>query len=391
MGLIAITARTAERLPMTHRILLLSVSAGAGHVRAAEALRTYAEQIEGVTALHLDAMDYVPASFRALYADFYVKLVNKHPDLWGMLYRASSEARPNGPVQKLRRAMERLNTRALLKAIKDFAPDAIVCTHFLPAELLMHEIRRERLSIPVWVQVTDFDLHRMWVIPHMTGYFAPNGEIAFRMEANGIAAECIHATGIPIMPAFATPLQREACAAEFGIDPARPVFMLMGGGAGVGKLDQLAAGLLALEGDFQLLVLAGRNAAALATLNELAAQHPQRLFPHGFTHQVERLMACADLMITKPGGLTTSECLAMGLPMIVNAPIPGQEERNADFLLEQGAALKAIDEVALRYRIRQLAAQPDKLAAMGRQARSLGRPHAARAVLDVVLAQLGGR
>ena len=376
---------------MTRKILLLSVSAGAGHVRAAEALRRYAEEHDAVSALHLDAMDYVPASFRKIYADFYIQLVNKHPQLWGMLYTASSEARPNSPIQKLRRAMERLNTRALRKAIEDFGADAIICTHFLPAEMLMHEIRRDRLRTPVWVTVTDFDLHRMWVIPHMTGYFAGNDEIAFRMQAAGIDAQSIHATGIPIMPAFAAELDRAACAAELGVDPERPLFLLMGGGGGVGKLVQVAERLLALEGNFQLLVLAGRNAVALATLQTLAKQHPGRLFPHGFTDKVERLMACADLVITKPGGLTTSECLAMGRPMIVNAPIPGQEERNADFLLEHGAALKAIDDIALAWRIRQLAARPAKLVLMAQQARALGKPYAARDVLKIVLAHLTTR
>ncbi len=373
---------------MSKKILLLSVSAGAGHVRAAEALRRYAEEHDGVTALHLDVMDYVPASFRKIYADFYIQLVNKHPQLWGWLYQASSEARPNSPLQKLRRAMERLNTRALHRAIEEFGPDAIICTHFLPAEMLMHEIRRNRLDTPVWVQVTDFDLHRMWVIPHMTGYFAANDEIAFRMQASGIPEASIHATGIPIMPAFAAPPEREACAAELGVDPQRPAFLLMGGGAGVGKLEQVAERLLELPGNFQLIVLAGKNAAALATLQSLAERHAGRLFPQGFTDKVERLMACADLVITKPGGLTTSECLAMGRPMIVNAPIPGQEERNADFLLEQGAAMKAIDEIALAYRIRQLVATPERLQSMAQRARALGRPHAAREVLGIVLSQL---
>jgi processive 1,2-diacylglycerol beta-glucosyltransferase len=376
---------------MSKKILLLSVSAGAGHVRAAEALRAYAQDNEDIDALHLDVMNYVPTNFRKLYADFYIRLITRHPRLWGMLYQISGDARPDALVQKLRRAMERLNTRALRKAIEDFGPDAIVCTHFLPAEMLMHEINHDRFHIPVWVQVTDFDLHRMWVIPRMTGYFAANEEIAFRMQACGIAPDAVHTTGIPIMPAFATPPDRATCCAELGIDTGRPVFMLMGGGAGVGKLDQVARNLLALDGDFQLLVLAGKNVQALATLTTLAADYPGRLFPHGFTDKVERLMACADLVITKPGGLTTSECLAMGLPMIVNAPIPGQEEHNADFLLEQGAALKAIDEVALNWRVQHLIAQPQTLASMATRAAALGRPHAARQVLDIVLAQLAGR
>lgn len=373
---------------MSKRILLLSVSAGAGHVRAAEALRACAEGYADVSTLHLDVMDYVPDSFRKVYADFYIKLINAHPNLWGVLYRHSAALKPSSLTEKMRRTTERLSTRDLLKAIREFNPDAIICTHFLPAELLMHEIRRERLQVPVWVQVTDFDLHRMWVISHMAGYFAGNEEIADRMHANGIPAERTHVTGIPIMPAFSQAPSREVCAAEFGLDPARQTFMLMGGGAGVGALESITEKLLGMDGDFQLIVLCGRNAKLLGALQTLAKQHPERLFPQGFTHQVERLMACADAIVTKPGGLTTSECLAMGLPMIVNAPIPGQEEHNADYLMEQGAALKAIDGIGLVYRVRHLTEHPEKLAEMSRRARALGRPHAAKAVLDTVLADI---
>ena len=368
------------------RLLLLSVSAGAGHMRAAEALRANAENLDAnLCARHIDVMDFVPSGFRKLYTDFYIKLVNKAPALWGYLYQVTNEAEPDSTSQKIRRAVERLNARALLKEIAAFQPDAIICTHFLPAEILFHQIRKARLNCPVWVQVTDFDLHRMWVIPQMTGYFAANEEVAFRMQAQGIAAQTIHVTGIPIMPAFAQTPDRTECARALGLDPARTTILLMGGGAGIGSLETVAERLLTLDKDFQLIVLAGKNAAALAALQELARAHPGKLFPQGFTNQVERLMACADLVITKPGGLTTSECLALGLPMIINSPIPGQEERNADFLLEQGAAMKAIDGVTLEYRIRLLLDHPDKLAAMRARAKALGRPDAANEVLQNVL------
>jgi processive 1,2-diacylglycerol beta-glucosyltransferase len=371
------------------KILLLSVSAGAGHMRAAEALRSYAEGAHAdVHALHLDVMNFVSSAFRKFYSNAYIKLVEKHPALWGMLYRMTAEAEPDATLQKLRRGIERLNTRALLKAIDAFAPDAIICTHFLPAEILQHKIKHARRHAPVWVQVTDFDLHKMWVMPHMTGYFAANDEVAFRMRAAAIAPETIHVTGIPIMPAFAQPQSREECAREFGIDPARPTFLLMGGGAGVGQLDQVAERLMTTAKDFQLVVLAGKNVAVLAKLQKLATQHPRRLFAHGFTHHVERLMACADLVITKPGGLTSSECLAMGVPMIVHSPIPGQEERNADYLLEQGAAMKAVDTLGLEFRIQMLLAQPQRLQRMRDKAAALGRPHAAANVLQIVLSAL---
>jgi processive 1,2-diacylglycerol beta-glucosyltransferase len=377
------------------RILLLSVSAGAGHVRAAQALEAAAAALaqdgQAVEARHLDVMDYVPSSFRRIYADFYLRLITRHPQLWGMLYRITDDTHPDALTQRMRRTIERLHTRRLRAAIAQFAPDAIVCTHFLPAELLARQIRKGRIRMPVWLQVTDFDLHRMWVIPGLAGYFAASPEIAQRMRAVGLPASRVHTTGIPVMPAFAGPHDRRALAAGFGIDPARPAYLVMGGGAGVGALDELADTLLSSAGDFQLVVLAGRNAAMLDRLRALAAsRHAGRLFPQGYTPHVDRLMACCDLAITKPGGLTTSECLAMGLPMIVNAPIPGQEERNADYLMEQGAAWKAIDAVSLAWRIARLQAEPAKLAAMAASARAIGRPHAAREVIGTVLAHLDG-
>jgi processive 1,2-diacylglycerol beta-glucosyltransferase len=377
-------------------ILLLSVSAGAGHARAAEAIRAYAAQADPTcTLIHLDVMDYVTSGFRKIYTDFYLQLVNRAPTLWGYLYNFTNEAKRDSSMEKLRRSVERWNAKALLREIQKLQADAIICTHFLPAEMLARLITRQELACPVWVQVTDFDLHRMWVQTGMAGYFAANDEVAFRMRASGIPAEQIHVTGIPIMPAFSQRLDREICAKELGLDPHKLTFMLMGGGAGLGNLDELAARLLDLELDsnacdsaFQLIVLAGKNIPTLLALQALAKHYPDRLFPVGFSSQVERLMTCSDLIITKPGGLTTSECLALGLPMIVNAPIPGQEERNADYVMEQGAAIKAIDSLALEFRLRALIEQPQKLDQMREQASRLGRPHAAQHVFECVINNL---
>ena len=368
------------------RLLLLSVSAGAGHARAAEALRVAAEAHYGAQTLHLDVMDHVTTAFRKLYTDYYLRLVDKYPALWAQLYRITNETPADAPGARLRRGIERLNARDLRKAIAAFAPDVVICTHFLPAELLLREHERGRLDAPVWVQVTDFDLHALWEVPRMAGYFAASDEVAYRMRARGLPPERVHVTGIPIMPAFGQPLDRAACARELGLDPGKPTLLLMGGGAGVGALDEAAATLLALDVDFQLIALAGRNAAMLDKLQALARRYPGKLFPQGYTDRIERLMGAADLAISKPGGLTTSECLALGLPMLVFAPIPGQEERNCDYLLEHGAALKAVDATALEYRVRALLADPARLATMRDSARRLGTPDAARAVLARVFA-----
>lgn len=377
------------------KILLLSVSAGAGHARAAEAIRAYAAiAYPNCTVTHLDVMDYVTRGFRQIYTDFYLKLVNHAPSLWGYLYNFTNEVKRDSSIEKWRRGLERWNAKKLLREIHSFKADAIICTHFLPAEMLSRLIARKELTCPVWVQVTDFDLHRMWIHEGMAGYFAANQEVAFRMRSQGIEAERIHVTGIPIMPAFAQAPSRAICASALGIDSTKLTIVLMAGGAGLGQLDQLAVQLLQMRfaqvddaSAFQLIVLSGKNTKALHALQNVALDYPRRLFPIGYTTQVERLMACADLIITKPGGLTTSECLAMGLPMIVNAPIPGQEERNADYVMEQGAALKAIDGLALEYRIRELIANPSRLEAMRKQATRLGQAHAAKAVFEIVSAR----
>ena len=377
--------KTQSLLHKPKRILVLSVSAGAGHGRAAEALCQSANALHDCEAQHIDVMRLVSRIFRMIYVDWYLALVSRFPLVWGALYGFMQRADSQSPLQKLRRFVERLGTRELRAEIDRYQPDAIICTHFMPAELLANLIAQGELQCPVYVQVTDFDLHPMWVHAGMAGYFAANDEVAFRMRAQQIAAQTIQVTGIPVMRAFSPDISsasaRTDCAQSLGLDPHRTTLLLMGGGAGLGNLQQIAARLLKMERDFQLIVMAGKNPQLLADLQKLALAYPGRLLAQGFTHQVERIMACADLVITKPGGLTTSECLAMGLPMIINSPIPGQEERNADYLLEQGAALKASDADTLDYRIHYLLNHPEKLALMKERALAIGKPSAANAVI----------
>jgi processive 1,2-diacylglycerol beta-glucosyltransferase len=370
------------------RLLLLSVSAGAGHSRAAEALAAEARaSFADVAARHIDVMTLVPQSFRALYTDYYIKLVEQHPSVWAYLYHVTDKMPRDALFAKTRRAIERLNARKLHDLIDQFAPDHIVCTHFLPAELLAHDIKRGRIVPPVWVQVTDFDLHRMWVQAGMRGYFAANNEIAFRMVAQGIPYDSVHVTGIPVMPIFSQRADRSECANELGIAPDRITLLVMTGGSGLASGEAIIERLSELPGDFQIVALAGKNQQLLEKYRALAAAHPGRIFPLAFTTTIERVMAAADLAITKPGGLTISECLAVGLPMVLVAPIPGQEERNADYLMEQGVAVKAPDMVALEYKISQLLKHPERLERMRKSMRGLALPDAAHAVLSHVLGE----
>jgi processive 1,2-diacylglycerol beta-glucosyltransferase len=373
-----------------NKLLILSVSAGNGHVRAAQALEATARSLPSAPAVtHIDAMQHVAGGFRKVYTDWYIKLVNRHPDVWAYLHQKSDETPHTATSQRLRRALERVSSQDLLRVVRAEQPSAVICTHFLPAELLMRERSRGRLDCPVWVQVTDYDLHNMWLVPGMSGYFAATEEVAWRMRSRGLPADRLHVTGIPVMPAFSDPsdpaLARARCRAELGLADDKPVLLMVSGGAGVGDLPTMVVDLLAQGGDYRVVAVAGRNAQAHAALQKLSEAHPGRLVAVGFTDRMQALMAAADLVITKPGGLTVSECLALGRPMLLVSPIPGQEEHNAGFLMEQGAAWLAYDAIGLRYKVGLLMREPARLAAMAACSRRLGRPDAARAVLDRVL------
>ena len=363
---------------------VFSVSAGAGHVRAAESLVAAASKLD-IRATHHDVMDIVPPLFKKVYAESYLTLVTKHPALWGYLYSKTDLRKIDSALDKLRLAVERLNTQKLKDILADDPPDYIICTHFLPAQIFARWRRKKRMATPVWVCITDFDVHMLWVHHHLTGYCTASEEVAWRLKNKGIDEAAVVVTGIPVMPAFSSSPDREECARELEIRSNQMTILLMSGGAGVGAVHKLAERLLAVPHDFQLITIAGRNKRLLQSLGEVARKYPGRLKPLGFTTSIERVMAACDLVITKSGGLTTSECLAMGLPMIVVFPIPGQEERNADYLLEHGAAMKAYDEAGLEFRVRSLFEDPKLLETMQANARRLGRPTAATDVLNTVL------
>jgi processive 1,2-diacylglycerol beta-glucosyltransferase len=372
---------------MSSKILVLSVAAGAGHVRAADAVVAAAKAAHPpLEATHLDLLSLVPKEFRTLYAEQYIKLVEKLPELWSFLYAKSDRPSRGTLIGRLKRTVEKMNTRKLDAEIERLAPDLILCTHFLPAELLSNQRAKGVKLPPVWVQVTDFDVHALWVHPHIDRYCVASDEVAFRLADRGVPREKISVTGIPVMPQFAVKHARAVCAAELGTAPDRFTVLMMAGGAGVGALDEIAARVLQTPRDLQVVALAGRNAPLLKRLQTLARKFPGKFFPLGFTTTVERVMAAADLVVTKPGGLSVSECLAMRRPMLLVSPIPGQEERNADYLLESGAAVKAIDGATLEFKLARLIAEPARLQAMSDAANRIGRPHAARDVVALISA-----
>lgn len=365
---------------MKKRVLILSTSAGTGHVRAAQALeRAFATDPRVAAVKHADALDFTTAIFREFYSTLYMKLVRSAPDVLGWAYKASDEPWKG---DDFRLQIDRLNTRPLVKMICDFDPQITVCTHFMPAGIIAHLIAKGELDTHHSIVVTDLDCHAMWLTRVFNRYFVAIDETKAHLEAIGLPAERITVSGIPIDPIFAEPIDRAAVRAEFGLHAEKPVLLLSAGALGVGPTEFVVERLMKLRTDAQTIVICGKS----DELRErIAAKVDARFHLLGYTSRMHDLMKISDLFIGKPGGLTTSEALACGLPMAIISPIPGQEERNTDHLLEEGAAIKFNELTTIPFKIDRLLSNPARLAAMRENARAFGHPHAARTIVDTLL------
>ncbi len=378
---------------MEPRILVLSASVGAGHLRAAEAVELALRQVvPGATVKNLDVLSLTNAAFRRVYGKAYLDLVNKVPHVLGYFYDLLDQPSRSGRNRsdRLRLAVEKLNLQSFIRFLQQEPWDLIINTHFLPAEIIASLRRQERLSVPQVTVTTDFETHRLWMNEPCEHYFTATQEGALYLESWGVPRDHISVTGIPVHPAFSKPKERAACLARQGLTGNRPVILQLSGGFGVGPIEKLYRALLAVEEALEIMVVTGRNEAVKAQLEavEVPARHQVKLF--GFTNQIDELMRAADLVVSKPGGLTTSETLACGAAMVIVNPIPGQESRNSDYLLENGAAIKANNVPTLSHKITALVRNPERLALLKANARRLGRPRAAFDVVKSSLALLAG-
>jgi len=234
--------------------------------------------------------------------------------------------------------------------------------------------------------ITDFEAHALWMASCVDLYCVAAEETKARLVARGAPVERIVAKGIPIAARFAGVGSRRAARKALGLRDDRPVLLVLSGGFGMGRVGQILGPLDRIARPVQVVVVCGRNEALRRELAGPERRHPTRVL--GFAPNLQEWMTAADLTPTKPGGLTSAEALALGRPLLIVDPIPGQETANSDFLLEHGAAAKVNHVADLPFRVEQLLGSR-KLAAMARAARALGRPHAARAVCEEVARRLG--
>jgi processive 1,2-diacylglycerol beta-glucosyltransferase len=368
---------------MKKRVLILSASAGTGHVRAAEALaKAFAEDSRVEAVENHDALRYTNKLFRDFYSKLYIQMVRSAPNVLGWIYKTSDEPWKGDEV---RLRLDRLQSQKLVRMIQKFRPDITVCTHFMPVGIISHLIAKGLLDAHLSIVVTDLDMHAMWLSRVFHRYFVAIDETRAHLEALGLPRERITVSGIPIDPVFAEPVNRAAVLAEYGLDAEKTTLLLSAGALGVSPTEITVVRLMQLRHDTQTIVVCGKSEETRARVTAIVGENNPRFKILGYTDRMHDLMKISDLFVGKPGGLTTSESLACGLPMAIISPIPGQEERNSDHLLEDGAAIKCNEMTTLPFKIDRLLDDPARLAAMKQSAKKLGRPDAARTIARTLI------
>ncbi len=374
-------------MPKPLRILIATVTAGGGHLAAAAALdEAWRELRPNDTVERVDLTKFFSPLHRKIHADGYVKLVARAPELWGMIFTKTDDPKVARRLNRIKQLFPSRARTRFARYVNEFNPDVVLCTHYEPVDGLGEMRRNQKTKPPLVVSVvTDFEAHALWMDVDVDLYCVAAEETKARLIARGATAENVIATGIPIAARFAAKLDALAVRRTLGLRDDLPTLLVLSGGFGMGPVGKILAALDQVDREFQTVVVCGRNEELRRELAAQDRKHPTRVL--GFTANMHELMGVTDLILTKPGGLTSSEALALGKPLFILDPIPGQEAANSDFLLERGAAVKVNRVEDLPFRVAQLLGSK-KLNEMANAAKALGRLKSAEAVCQSVMARL---
>ncbi len=368
------------------KILILSLTFGGGHNSAANAMKEYFTAADAACET-LDTFGYVSPTIADSINKGHLFVSGHMGRAFGIGYHSAEKRRPIQIAQMTpAQIMSMPLARDILTYISQSKPDAILFTHCF-AGIVLHLLKKEgKITVPTVGIVTDFAFHPYWEDCTANDYVViPSPDLRFQGRRKGFSDGQMLPLGIPISPRFGESMAKAAARERLGLAPNGPTVLLMGGSMGHGKMADSVAALdaLPLGEDFQIIVVCGANKKMLSDMEKLETKH--RVLKLGFANNVDVLMDASDVIVTKPGGLTTSEALAKRLPMIIVNPIPGQESRNAEFLLNSGTALATNDLCGADELVYRLLTNPTRREAMQKCIDALRCPQSTRNICEFVL------
>lgn len=354
--------------------LFLSASTGGGHDKAAEAVIECMKQRNPDSGnLLSNSLKNISPVFNRLIVNTYLHTIKNTPNVYGSLYKLSES---NESLTDITKSLNRFFSFKLSDFIDAAAPSVIVSTHTIPLQMVSMLKRKEKLTIPAIGIVTDFTNHYFWKLDNIDAFIVANEYIKDDMVKMGIQGSRIYTFGIPVCSSFRQRKDRNVLLAEFGLKN-KPTVLVMGGSLGLGEIKKVFISLLECRREIQIIAVTGMNRKLEIQLRELAADAVKTVRILSFTDRVSDLMDISDVIITKPGGVTVAEALVKRIPIIIMSPLPGQEERNANFLMNNGAAARLYPGDDIENILHQILDNPVRLRQLKEMSALLARPDAA--------------
>lgn len=363
------------------KVLIVYAKAGAGHRRAAEAVyAAFKRRVKDKDVTLIDCLDYTSIWFKSFYPQVYIFLVRFLSPLWAAIYYALDNRVVYSLIKPLRRLTNHLNSKRFEEFLKKENPQVVISTQFFASEVVAYLKRKGKISSTLISVVTDFGAHTFWESKDVDVFVVASDDTKGDLLSRNIPEEKIKVLGIPIEPP-PKEFSKTELKQEIGLKRGLFTVLLVGGGFGVGPIKELVFGLDKLDDEVrdrvQLLIVCSRNKKLQGEMANIAPKLKVHSKIFGFVPDLYKMMLASDVIISKSGGLTTSESLASGLPMIIIAPIPGQETKNCDFLVKNGAAYRIDRAFEVKKAVEELIKAPDKLEQMRQNCLRLARPDSA--------------
>lgn len=365
------------------KILILSITAGQGHNSTAAALNSYFES-QGSESRILDTYNYLNRLLGGTVSRGYLLSVENAKTLYSTVYKRLEKRKRNANKLSATRLANLLLIKKLKNYIDIYDPDVIINTHIFSGIIIDIMKQRHTIRALTFGIVTDFTMHPYWEEGLHLDYIVIANELMIpAAKRKGYKDNQILPFGIPINPKFAQKTQKRDAKLQLNMDPSKLTLLIMGGSMGYGNIIEIIKNIDSIDLDFQIITVCGNNTELKQSIDKMETK--KTIFNYGFTTNIDLLMDSADCLISKPGGLTTSEALAKDLPMIIINPIPGQEERNVEFLLNSGAAMTATDNNPVECIVYELFNNPEKLQLMQKSIKFISKPNSTSVICEYIL------
>lgn len=369
------------------KVLILYAKAGNGHYKAAEAIKEKLEKhYKDVEVVFEDGLEYSSRIVNKIVVKGYANMTKVAPNMWGAIY-AKADTQERNTLNELSKLVNKGLTIRLKKLLRETKPDVIVSTHHFVSKTCAYLKKKNKTNAKIVTVITDYAIHNIWLEDHMyyDKVLVATDEMKEDSIIYGVKEDKIEVTGIPTSLKFSERYDRNKTLKEYKLEDKRTFLFFAGGGQGIGQSKDVFKELLETEDDFQVVAVCGNNEKQKDKFTEMAQKTNKKVVVLGYTNDVPALMNMCDFVISKPGGLTSTECLVMNKPMLIINPIPGQEEQNAIYFTNNGTAIRAYEGEPLRHQINTLVKNKMRVEQMIEMCKTIARPNAVQNIVDVII------